>query len=339
MSAKIPIALGFLFILTLASPAFADSQSNNLSLNMAGGVVSAGSQTYSISGGHLVSAVVLGQAIENSNAEVDYSVNAVVNGFAVSGSATFDISYISDGGTHYDVQGVATIVDAVPGIYFPLGCTGVACTSQIPSGFVAVADIKVSSCPNGNNHGHGHGNDNDGKCTTNDLPGVPMSFESSYLNPFGGPIFFASMDSTIAVVATYTTSRVTWTGIQLGGGLTGSLAGSPVSGSFLMTVNAVEDLRAGYELDHGTISFVTNNPAVTASGSFWGLSNIPKGGTDCSLPTFPGTCLITGFSSSGLFSQTNSLGGSIFGRYSTTWTAPAVAFSSSVSAIVKQPGK
>jgi len=341
MSAKIPIALGFLFILTLASPAFADSQSNSLSLSLAGGVISAGSQSYTISGGHLVSAVVQDHVFDQSSGEVDYSVNAVVNGLVVSGSATFDISAVLDGGTHLDVHGVATIVHEVPGFYFPLGCTPPTisspttdCTSQIPSGFFALADIKVSSCPNDNSHG-GHHDSDDGKCTTNELSGVQMSFESSYLNPFGGPIVFASSDGTIAVVATYTTSRVTWTGIQLGG----SLTGSSVSGSFGMTVNAVEDLRAGYELDHGTISFVTNNPAVTASGSFLGLSNIPKGGIDCSPSGFPGTCRITGFNSYGVFFQTNTLGGSISGKYSTVWTAPAIAFSSSVSAIVKQSGK
>ena len=331
MSPRLPIALGFLFILTLASPALADSQANSLSLSMTGLVISAGSQTYSIEGGHLVSAVVPGYSFDQTNAQVDYSVNAVVNGATVSGSATFDISAVVDGGTHYDVQGYATIVGVVPGIPFSDG-------SQIPSGFVAVADVKVSSCHGDNGHGNGHANS--GKCTTSEQPTVPMVFESSYLNPFGGPIFFGSGDGSIAVVATYTTSRVTWTGIQLGGSLSGSLAGSPVSGSFGMTVSAVEDLRGGFEVDHGTISFLTNNPAVTGSGSFLGLSFIPKGGSACPPLGFPpGTCLITGFSSSGVFSQTNSLGGSILGRYSTTWTAPAVFFSSSVSAIVKQSGK
>jgi len=335
MSAKILIALGFLFILTLASPAFADSQSNNLSLSLAGGVISAGSQTYSIEGGHLVSATVPGYTFDQTNAEVDYSINAVVNGATVSGTATFDISAVVDGGTHFDVQGYATIGAAVPGIPFSDG-------SQIPSGFVAVADVKVSSCHGDSGHGNGH--NNNGKCTTTEQPELPMVFEPSYLNPFGGPIFFGSEDGTIAIVATYTTSRVTWTGIQLGGLLTGNLAGSSVSGSFGMTVGAVEDLAHGFESDHGTISFLTNNPAVTASGSFLGFSTIPRGGSACPPypvgPPFPaGTCQITGFSSSGLFFQTNSLGGSILGRYSTTWTAPAVAFSSSVSAIVKQPGK
>ena len=337
MSAKIPIALGFLFILTLASPAFADSQSNNLSLALTGAVLSAGSQTYSIQGGQLVSAAVPNHAFDHSS-HIDYSLNAVVNGLSVSGSASFDITSVTSGGTHVEVHGEASIIgDAsavgLLSVYFPL--TGTCTTdcpppSEIPSGFLGLADITVSTC---------HGAFAAQKCTTTPYSGVGMIFESSYLNPFGGPIFFGSTDNSFFVVATYTTSRVTWTGVQLGGTLLGSLAGSPVSGSFGMTVNSVEDLRAGYELDHGTISFLTDTPAVTGSGSFLGLSIIPKVGSACPPGFPPGTCLITGLGSSGVFSQTNSLGGSVFGRYSTTWNAPAITFSSSVSAIVKQSGK
>ena len=328
MRKGIPIALGFVFLLTLASPALADSKANNLSLSLSGGVVSAGNQAYSISGGHLVSALVPGYVLDHSSAKIAYSVSAVVEGLDVSGSAMFNISASFADGSHLYVHGVASIIDVVPGAYFPLGCTlGVDCASQIPSGFVAVADVTETLC---------HGAIAANKCTSTELSEVPMVFESSYLNPFGGPIFFGSADGSIAVISTYTASKVTWTGIQLGGSLSGALAGSPVTGSFGMTVNAVEDMLAGSEQDHGTISFLTDNAAVTASGSFSGHSVIPAGGTPCPPLGFPaGTCLVTGFTSSGAFSQTNSLGGSIAGRYSTLWTAPAVLFGSSVSATVK----
>jgi len=164
-----------------------------------------------------------------------------------------------------------------------------------------------------------------------------MTFESAFLNPFGGPIFMASDDGAIFIVASYFQSRVTWTGIQLGGTITGSLAESSVAGVFQMTVSAIEDLRAGYELDHGTIAFQSSNPAVSAAGSFVGRSTIPAGSPCPSSLGFPaGTCQITGFDSAGVFSQTNSLGGMIVGKYATTWSAPAVAFTSQVQAIVNQ---
>jgi hypothetical protein len=166
---------------------------------------------------------------------------------------------------------------------------------------------------------------------------LPMQFESAFLNPFGGPIFLASSGGEIFVVSTYSEARVTWTGTQLGGAVAGSLAGNPVAGSFGMTVNAVEDLKNGVEEDQGTIAFLgMSDPSLNAAGQFEGSSIIPAG-SDCSaafgLP--PGTCQLTGFSSQGEFSQSAALGGSIHGEYSTQWTVPAVAFTSTVSATLK----
>ena len=324
------LAVGAILLLfAAASPAFASSPPNNLSLSMSGAILDSGSQTYSHTGGQLVAAVIGGVSVTDSHAVLHYSLKASVSELTVSGSAEFSLLTHDSHGTFYDVQGTAEINGMVAAESFPLGCTpGVDCASGIPGLFLGTASVEVQSC---------HGNPNAGHCDTLLSETVPMSFESAFLNPFGGPIFMATADNAVFIESDYSASRVTWTGIQLGGTLSGNLAGSPVSGNFLMTVSAFEDLRAGYEIDHGSIAFLSGNPAVNAAGTFAGLSKIPAG-SPCpdSLGFPPGTCQITGFNSAGIFYQTNSLGGSMVGRYSTSWIAPAVAFTSTVSATVKQ---
>jgi hypothetical protein len=169
---------------------------------------------------------------------------------------------------------------------------------------------------------------------------LPMQFESGFLNPFGGPIFIASDGGEIFIVATYTASGVSWTGTQLGGTAVGSLAGAPVAGGFAMTVSAFEDLKAGTEVESGTIALVGMTPStLNATGHFSGRSTIPLG-TPCPdvLGFPPGTCQLTGFQSAGEFSMDLASGGSISGSYATSWTVPAVAFTSSVSATVSSNG-
>ncbi len=319
---------GVLLLLVGTSPALAASPKGNLSLTLTGAILDSGSQSYYHTGGQLVSAFVLGQPVAPPNTVLHYSLQATINGLVVDGSAEFSLVATERNGTHLVVTGSAPIDGMMAAEQFPLGCPGTGpCNSAIPGVFTGVAEVEVQLC---------HGADDSGNCTDLLEESVPMLFESAFLNPFGGPIFMATSDDLVAIVATYSQSRVTWAGIQLGGIVSGSLAGSPVSGEFAMTVSATEDLRAGYELDHGTIAFSTNNAAVTAVGTFVGRSTIPAGEacpTEMGFP--PGTCQITGFSSAGVFSQTNSLGGSVLGKYSTLWMAPAVAFDSMVTATVK----
>ena len=323
------LSVGALAILLLGmSPAFAASPGSNLSLTMNGAILDSGTQSYYHTGGQLVQAVIGGVPLTDSHAKLDYSLHATISELAVSGSAEFDLVAHSSPGTFYEVKGDAVIGDMVPAESFPLGCTpGVDCTSGIPGLFLGEASILVQLC---------HGDPHAAQCQVEFQESVPMSFESAFLNPFGGPIFMASDDGAVFIEADYTASRVTWTGIQLGGAISGSLAGTPVTGGFQMIVNATEDLKGGYELDRGSIAFASSTAAVNAAGTFTGSSTIPAG-TPCpsSLGFPPGTCQITGFSSAGTFAQTNSLGGSIVGKYSTAWIAPAVAFTSTVQAKVK----
>src|SRR5579863_6589727 len=255
------LAIGALMLMLLgASPAMAASPQSHLSLTLNGAILDSGSQTYYHTGGNLVEAVIGGVPLSPSGSVFHYSLHAVVSELAVTGYANFSLAAVGKDGGQFFVQGSAPIDSMTPAESFPLGCTpGVDCTSGIPGLFSGTANVVVEEC---------HGDYHSGHCSTLLQESVGMSFESAFLNPFGGPIFMASQDQAIFIVAGYTQSRVTWAGIQLGGAMSGSLAGSPVSGNFLMTVSATEDLRAGYELDHGTIAFVSGNPALVASGDF-----------------------------------------------------------------------
>jgi hypothetical protein len=315
-----------LALLLGSTPALADSPHTNLSLTLNGAILDAGSSTYYHVGGHLAGAYILGVPVDPSSSVLHYSLTASVSGLSVAGEASFSLASVGQDGSHNYVLGEAPIDSMVPAEEFPLGCTlGVDCTSAIPGVFLGTASVSVVTC---------HGALQAGHCQTLFHGDLPMQFESAFLNPFGGPIMMASDGGEVVIVATYTQSRVTWAGIQLGGTASGTLAGSPVSGQFGMTVSAVEDLRGGYELDAGSIAFLgMSQPSLNAAGGFVGRSTIPAG-TACppELGFPPGTCQLTGFASKGVFSMTNALGGDLKGSYSTTWTVPAVAFSSTVSA-------
>ncbi|MDA4121358.1 MAG: hypothetical protein OK404_03000 [Thaumarchaeota archaeon] len=356
---KLAVSLGLLCLLLSASPVYADSNNGdssdghggdhshnhqNLSLALNGVILDAGTGDYSHQGGEVVAASLLGTPVDPSNAQMDYSLQAHVVGLSVFGSAQFDLSVNWNNGSSSNVHGDAVIGDMVPAEMFPTGCTtpGVDCFSAIPGFFLGFAAVTVTTCQahhdnsdgqssdsSGDGHDHRHGSD----CATVAQMTLPMQFESAFLNPFGGPIFLASAGGEIFVVSTYSEARVTWTGTQLGGVAAGSLAGNPVAGQFAMSVNAVEDLKNGNEIDRGTIAFLgMSDPSLNAAGKLDGRSTIPPG-ADCSaafgLP--PGTCQLTGFSSDGHFRMSTDLGGSIKGDYHTDWTVPAVAFSSTVS--------
>ncbi len=325
---RVLVVGAMLLLLGGGAPAFASSPHSGLSLTLNGAIFDSGSQSYYHTGGHLVEAVIGGVPVEAFHANLHYSLQAEVSELTVSGWASFSLVGQNPHGSQLVVNGSAELDGMIPAETFPLGCTfGSDCTSAIPGMFIGEANVMVQEC---------QGNADAGRCDVLLTETVPMSFESAFLNPFGGPIFMASSDEAIFIVADYSQSRVTWAGIQLGGTMAGSLAGGPVAGSFLMTVSATEDLRAGYELDHGSIVFVSDNPAVNAEGEFVGRSTIPAGVPCPAGLDFPeGTCQITGFESAGVFSQTNSLGEMIAGDYSTVWTSPAVAFTSTVQATVK----
>ncbi|HEV2138448.1 MAG TPA: hypothetical protein VGR53_06370 [Nitrososphaerales archaeon] len=363
-TAKVAIVLSLMFLLVGSSPVFAEDSHHdsqpNLSLTLTGGILDSGTQHYSHSGGELAAAIVGGVPIDTSSAHLEYSLDAVITGLAVQGQATFSLSYLDSTGAHVQIDGSAPIGDMMPAEFFPFTCTNPdgtptpSCTSGIPGMFIGMATINTQTCQGdsqseGDGQSQGQGDqstyvsdnsDDEGdsnNCQTSPPANLSMVFESAFLNPFGGPIFMAPIapgDESLVIVASYDRARVTWDGIQMGGSIVGTLSGTPVAGMFSQVVSAAEDLKAGHESERGTITFAQmSNPLLNADGRFSGESTIPQGSDCSSLPGFlPGTCQITGFHSDGHFSQKNALGNRIRGDYSVEWTAPAVAFTSTVTA-------
>ncbi len=294
-----------------------------LSLLLSGAVLSSGEQSYSFQGGNLVFGELLGVPVDITTAVLHYDLSAAVSGLTVEGGgvAHFALTAKGSGGAHTDLQADITIDGMVPAVGLPIGCTfGVGCTSEIPALFSGGGSAIVTT---------GH--------VSFSIP-IHMTFESPYLNPFGGPIFIKSDGGEVFVIATYSQARIVWNDILVGGLVSGTLSGRSVLGSFGMVVSSTEDLKAGYELDHGTIGFTLAISAATldALGTFSGRSTIPPGVPCPAALGFPaGTCTITGLLSSGVFSQSTALGSTIMGKYLTTWMAPAVAFGSVVTATLK----
>jgi hypothetical protein len=366
-TAKVAIVFAMLFLLVASSPVFAEDSHNdqnhdqNLSLTLSGGILDSGTQHYSHSGAELVAAMVGGMPIDPSSADLHFSLHAVVSGMTVKGQATFSLDYTNSKGAHVQVDGSAPIDNMIAAEFFPFTCVNpdgsptAACTSGIPGIFMGSAAITTQTCQGdnqsqGDGHSQGQGDqaqnaadnsdnegDNPNNCTQ--IPSsLHMNFESAFLNPFGGPIFMASDDMSLVIVASYNHARVTWDGIQMGGSVVGQLSGNPVTGMFSQVVSATEDLKQGHESDRGTFVFAgMSDPLLNAAGKFSGESTIPQQGIDCSSVTgLPGTCLITGFHSEGHFSLKNALDNRIKGDYSVEWTAPAVAFISTVTANLNQ---
>ncbi|HEV2225839.1 MAG TPA: hypothetical protein VGR56_03430 [Nitrososphaerales archaeon] len=357
---KVAIVFAMLFLLVGSSPVFAEDnhQDQNLSLTLSGGILDSGTQHYSHSGGELAAVLVGGVPMDTSSAHLEYSLDAVITGLAVQGQATFSLSYLDSTGALVQIDGSAPINGMIPAEFFPFTCTNpdgtptADCSSGIPGLFNGMATINMQTCQGrgqseGDGQSQGQGDqstsvrdnsdnegDNANNCQQLPLTTIPMQFESAFLNPFGGPIFMATGDSSLIIVASYDRARVTWDGIQMGGSVVGQLSGNPVTGSFAQVVSATEDLKRGHESERGTIAFVGMSDAtLNAAGKFSGESTIPQQGIDCSSMTgLPGTCLITGFHSDGHFSQKNALGNRIKGDYSVEWTTPAIAFTSTVTA-------
>ena len=295
------------------------ASSPTVSLDLAGGVVSPGVQSYSLRGGQLVAAWILGTPVNPKNSVLRYDLSAVVSGLTATGTAFFDLKTQTSHWSYTDVKGTVEIDSMTPAVLFPLGCTPyLNCTSAIPALFNGTGTVTISS---------------GGGVTTMNLS---MGFESAYLNPFGGPIFFVSNSSEVLVIADYSQAKIQWTGVQMGGTAAGTFGGTAVSGSFGMLVNSSEDLWTGKEIDQGAIYFFgMSNPALNGLGTFIGHSTIPTG-SSVACPGFPaGTCNLTGLKSSGTFTMTMESGGVISGRYNTVWATPAVVFSSNISAYLR----
>ncbi len=293
-----------------------------------GAITYAGNQMWMQSGGKLVEMLVGGVPTAQGG-DLSYVLIAKVTGLSASGILTLKLTDSQDG---VSMKATGRVVGYVPSVCFPnydtpnvLGQCASSDSSGIPAFFEA----------------HLVGSLNIGGQTTA-LNGVFL-VESGILNPFGGPIVISAADNSIVIVASYSRSTVDWMGVQLTGLVSGTFNNAQVSGSFMQTVNAHEDLVTGTERELGTVSFVGMSiSSLNAQGHFSGTSTTPTTGTmDCStlmqLP--PGTCTATALSSTGTFVMQGQSGTRITGTYDIYWPAPSIVFGGQISATVFQPSQ
>jgi hypothetical protein len=292
-----------------------------------GTVQNLGDQTYAVGGGHVVSAVVGGTALD-PGATITFSLNARVIGPKITGSASFDLQ-----GT---ISGV------------PVSASGrVAITGRLTLAQIAQTQVQACSGPGGNACGVLPVLFGGASIIQVTVAGVGRHdltvfyVENPYFNPFGAPIVLASSDGAVVIAATYDLGTIHWQGSMVGGPMIGVLGGStPVSGSLGLTSTEEEDLVAGTAVDNGTITFSSMRPSfLDLSGTYAGTSYIPAPSPldDCSkflgFPAGSGVCTMTGFDSAGRYVMKQD-GTLVVGQYSTTWTVPALAFTSTSHAIV-----
>lgn len=304
-------SIALLFLLGGTSAAFATSpQTLNMSVPV-GGVTNLGTQVYNVSGGTVGYAEVLGQTID-PGATLQYNLVATQTGLRTQGYASINLVGTT-GGVPITMRGIFNIVTSVPG--------AVIGNSEVPFYFVTdTSNVQVTI---------------GGQAQT--IP-ESINIENPYFNPFGAPIVIGSNDGYIGIVATYDQGNILWIGSQVTGALVGTLGSTHVSGTATLNSGELENLVTGQAIDAGTITFSGMTPSsLNANGLYTGKSTIPAPGpnSDCSSYTtgIEGTCTITGFQSTGSFTA-----GPISGSYSTTWGAPAVTFTTTITATVAQIG-
>jgi hypothetical protein len=311
-------------------------QTEKLSLGIQGVISSAGSQTWSLSGGSLVGAQ-FGQEQVPPNANLQYMMRASVNGLSASGSVRIALSGTTVDGQSINFRASGPIVGMIPSICFPSYASPDAngnCpstdTSAIPAFFVAEVSTTETL----------------GSNTTTGLENLLI--ESPILNPFAAPIAIMSTDGSIAIIATYQTGSATWSNVQVMGTVSGTFNGNSASGSFSQVANAVENFVTGKENELGSVAFQNmSTSSLNARGLYVGTSTVPTAGSfDCAamagLPE--GTCTETGLASTGTFimlgssgSNSNSAflsGTTIVGSYTVNWPAPSITFSGTIAATV-----
>ena len=284
-----------------------------------GTVQNLGDQTYAVGGGSVASAALEGSALD-PGATVTFSLDAHVAGSSISGTASFDLSgKIS--GIPVSASGQMTITGrlSVAG-----GCPASGPCGVLPVLFGGASVVKVTI----------------GGVTKVD----PTVFfvENPYFNPFGAPIVLASSDGAVVIAATYSLGTIHYDGTMVGGPIVGRLGGSTlVTGRLSLTSTEDENLVSGTATDQGTIALSSMNPSfLDVSGTYSGASTIPPPGanSDCSqlfgFPAGSGVCTMTGFDSTGQYSMGNNDGISVVGKYTTIWTVPALAFTSTSTAVV-----
>jgi hypothetical protein len=322
--------LGFLFLAlpAVATSSFAfgghghlsdhrASHQNTLSLSLAGETVNSGTQQYNVDGGQLLYASIMGEPVNVTSAQLEYSYQTTVTGLSTQGMSALQLTGTTVDGQPVSLVAQGAVMDMIPAADLPLGCTvGVDCASAIPALFLGVSQVSASVG------------------STSLSYQVPTEFESPYLNPWGGPIFMASTDNSFVIVATYSRGTIAWRNVGVSGVATGTFNGKQVSGDFTMKVNSYENLVTGVEFDRGSLALsAMSSPKLDMSGRIVGMSTIPiQGAYSCASQAMPaGTCTVTGLTSSGVVTLSNHHM-ELVGTYETSWDSPALAFTSTVNA-------
>jgi|GEM_PF-568741 len=328
--------------------------------NPAGTVFNLGDQKYNASGGSVVLPLtsILGSPL--TAATLHFSLSAEVRDLKVSGSVKFNLQGTSGGQQitvtgKYRINNTETSTPANTIRNLGSGTCGQraanAC-SELPLSFIGNTIVQVTV----------------GNAQPQLLKETVM-MENPYLNPFGASIVIASSDFAIVIVTTYDTGTIVWSGTSVAGVVVGTLGSGPsstrVTGILSLNSTEHEDLVAGTATDSGTIALSHMAPStLNVNGTYTGSSTIPTTGEqDCStslgFPPFPpgqGVCTQTGFNSVGQYtmrtasnnnaivnesgSGNNNVQETVRGHYTTTWTVPALAFSStSIAIVTTQPNK
>jgi len=307
-----------------------------LALTMTGGINSIGGQNYILGQhGSVDYASVMGQTLNPHGSLLAYSLTADVVGASVSGHGTLHLVGTTAGGKSITLDARISIQNMVPAESFQ--------GSAIPSAFLGLLTGTFST----------------GGVSSS--VSLPVSVVSPFINTYGGPIVLASLDTanSIELVSAYQFADIFYSNVQVFTvSVTGTVGGTPVTaGSATLSTWAMENLRAGTEVEAGSIAFQGMNPSMLDSSGFYsGSSVIPSSSnclstygfspctTDCTaylpllmgapdLNTGPlpssGLCTITGFISSGTF-HTHGSHAQISGSYRTVWDIPSVSFGISI---------
>lgn len=324
--------------------------------NPLGTVVDLGDQKYTVSGGQVVLAMIDGQLLD-PGATLKFSLTAEVKGISTTGHANFALQGMVGGqpisvSGNFPISSKQTLANVLPG---PSGsCTGKEANScsELPVFFAGTANVQVKT-------GSAAAPSGPGPAPPTPAQGTTMELENPYFNPFGAPIVLTSADGSIFIVTTYNVGNITWKGSSVTGPITGTLGTStPISGTIVLNTTETENLLAGTAVDRGVIAFESMTPATLNTqgtpGTYTGTSYIPlpTPGNDCSAAFgFPGLgiCTQTGFNSVGQFTTQGGPPGPgpaqqrqtiISGSYVTTWTTPALMFSSTTAgSVTTQTGK
>jgi hypothetical protein len=349
--------VAFAFLLLVGSPLFvassvsgpmsasAASSSQAVNLKMTGEVRNIARQSWSMSGGSVLTAYILGKQIDPGSGKLSYSMTSHIIGNNISGSGKLTFSATLDNvPVSVTGNGRLLVSNMNGGLCFPLtkklsnDCddpdylqpsylnnkSSSGYTSAIPFVFEGPTSFNIKSSSD--------------TITTSG----GFSIESAADNLFGGPIIIASGDQHVVIIANYSQASAQLDSVRFRGSVSGMVGSTRVSGYFVEVSNITENFENGVQREQGHTRFSTNlaslnrmfqTKAVTTSSYTHYLSPLPlqpllSGGyahtADCSWATgIEGTCKLAQLSSLGSVGTPRS---PLQAEFVRVWTIPSAAF-------------